>query len=135
MSGLLSGRIDYQSLHFGWLWKLTEGDRLMRHFMIKASALVLLTLCLISVGWAQKDNSKNKKDSKDQGATSLDQQKPGEAPAGGPAVSKDELAAYKGVYDTRGGDPAHIIEVGEAFLAKYPTSIYAGAVYSELTSS
>ncbi len=108
----------------------------MKHFMIKASALVLLTLCLISVGWAQKDNSKNKKDQKDQGGgASLDQQKPGEAPAGGPAVSKDELAAYKGVYDTRGGDPAHIIEVGEAFLAKYPTSIYAGAVYSELTSS
>jgi tetratricopeptide (TPR) repeat protein len=107
----------------------------MRHFMAKASALVLLTLCLISVGWAQKDNQKNKKDQGSNGGTSLDQQKPGEQPAGGPAVSKDELAAYKVVYDTRGGDPAHVIEVGEAFLAKYPTSIYAGAVYSELTSS
>jgi tetratricopeptide (TPR) repeat protein len=106
--------------------------------MAKASALVLLTLCLISVGWAQKDNQKNKKDQKDQGSngsTSLDQQKPGEQPTGGPAVSKDELAAYKVVYDTRGGDPGHVIEVGEAFLAKYPASIYAGAVYSELTSS
>src|ERR1700676_5399193 len=98
MSGLRSGQIDHQSLHLGRLWKLTEGDRVMRHFMAKASALVLLTLCLISVGWAQKDNQKNKKDQKDQGSngsTSLDQQKPGEQPTGGPAVSKDELAAYK----------------------------------------
>jgi len=39
------------------------------------------------------------------------------------------------VYDARSGDPAHMIEVGEGFLAKYPMSVYVGAVYSELASA
>ena len=101
----------------------------MRHSMVKASALVLLCLAVASVGWAQK----NKKDQKDQkGSGSLDQAtKPGEQ-AG---ASKDELKAYKDVYDARSGDPMHLIEAGEAFLMKFPMSVYAGAVYSELASA
>ena len=107
----------------------------MRHSITKAGALVLLSLSLMSVGWAQNQSGKNKgKDSgKDSGKDngSLDQQKPGE----GGAASKDELKAYKEVYDARGSDSQHLIEVGEAFLAKYPMSVYAGAVYSELASA
>ena len=106
----------------------------MRHSIEKASALVLLSFFLMSVAWAQNQNQKNKgkdtKDSKDSG--SLDQTKPGDQSG---AASKDELKAYKEVYDARTGDAAHMIEVGEAFLAKYPMSIYAGAVYSELASA
>src|SRR5207302_3905352 len=102
----------------------------MRHSIAKASALVLLSFSLMSVAWAQ--NQKNKKDQKDQGNSSLDQTKPGE-PSG--AASKDELKAYKEVYDARIGDPSKLIEVGEGFLAKFPMSIYAGAVYSELASA
>jgi tetratricopeptide (TPR) repeat protein len=107
----------------------------MRHSIAKASALVLLSFSLMSVAWAQNQNQnqKNKKDQKGQGNTSLDQEKPGEGANG--AASKDELKAYKEVYDARGGDPAHQIEVGEGFLVKYPMSIYAGAVYSELASA
>src|SRR4029077_16858689 len=103
----------------------------MRHSMLKVSALVLLSFSLISVASAQNQNQKNKKDQKGQGGTSLDQEKP-DASGG---ASKDELKAYKEVYDARGADPAHLIEVGEGFLAKYPMSIYAGAVYSELASA
>jgi hypothetical protein len=104
----------------------------MRHSITKASALFLLIFSLMSVAWAQNQkNNKNQKDQKDQGNASLDQQKPGEAGGAG----KDELKAYKEVYDARGGDPAHMIEVGEGFLAKYPMSVYAGAVYSELASA
>jgi tetratricopeptide (TPR) repeat protein len=103
----------------------------MRHSIAKASALVLLSFFLMSVAWARNQNQKNKgKDSKDSG--SLDQTKPGDQSG---AASKDELKAYKEVYDARSGDAAHMIEVGEAFLAKYPMSIYAGAVYSELASA
>lgn len=98
----------------------------MRHSIVKGCALVLLSLSLVSVGWAQK----NKKDQKDNG--SLDQgTKPGEQ-AG---AAKDEVKAYKEVYDARNGDPMHLIEVGEVFLAKFPMSVYAGAVYSELSSA
>ena len=96
----------------------------MRHSILKVSALVLLSFSLISAASAQNQNQKNKKDQKGQGGTSLDQEKPDAA--GG--ASKDELKAYKEVFDARGADPAHLIEVGESFLAKYPMSIYAGAV-------
>jgi len=106
----------------------------MRHSIAKATALVLLSFFLMSAAWAQNQNQKNKgkdnKDSKDNG--SLDQTKPGDQSG---AASKDELKAYKEVYDARTGDPAHQIEVGEAFLAKYPMSVYAGAVYSELATA
>lgn len=103
----------------------------MKHSILKVSALVLLSFSLISVASAQNQNQKNKKDQKGQDGASLDQEKP-DAKGG---ASKDELKAYKEVYDTRGADPAHLIEVGESFLAKYPMSIYAGAVYSELASA
>lgn len=103
----------------------------MRHSITKAGALVLLSLSLVSLGWAQNQSGKNKGKDKDKDNGSLDQQKPGE----GGAAAKDEVKAYKEVYDARGGDPQHLIETGEAFLAKYPMSVYAGAVYSELASA
>jgi hypothetical protein len=107
----------------------------MRHSILKVSALVLLSFSLISVASAQiknqNQNQNQKNNQKGQGGTSLDQEKP-DANGG---ASKDELKAYKEVYDARGADPAHLIEVGEAFLAKYPMSIYAGAVYSELATA
>ena len=108
----------------------------MKHWIAKVSALVALTLCLISPGLAQQQQQDQKNQKGGKGGTSLDQQKPGEKGAeGGPTVTKEEDAAYKLVYDARVGDPKHLIEVGESFLAKYPMSIYAGAVYSELTTA
>src|ERR1700730_11948386 len=110
----------------------------MRHSILKVSALVLLSFSLVSAASAQNQNQnqnqnqKNKKDQKGQGGTSLDQEKPGAQASG---ASKDEAKAYKDVYDARSGDPAHMIEVGEAFLTKYPMSVYVGAVYSELASA
>src|SRR5260370_14364089 len=105
----------------------------MKYSIMKESALVMLRFSLISVGWSQNQNKdqKNNNNQKGQGNTSLDQEKPGDQ-AG---AAKDVLKAYKEVYDARGGDPAKLIEVGEAFLAKYPMSVYAGAVYSELASA
>jgi tetratricopeptide (TPR) repeat protein len=104
----------------------------MRHSVGKTIALVVLIMSLASIGWAQNDNQnqKNKKGNNN----SLDQEKPGQ-PAGGQAVGKDEAKAYKAFYDARNGDPMKVIELGEEFLAKYPTSLYAGAVYSTLTTS
>lgn len=98
----------------------------MRHSVGKTIALVLLIISLASIGWAQNDNQKGKKG--DNG--SIDQQKPG-----GQAVGKDEAKAYKAFYDARNGEPMKVIELGEAFLGKYPMSLYAGAVYSTLTTA
>jgi hypothetical protein len=109
----------------------------MIHSIAKASALVLLVFSLTFAAGAQNQNQnqknkKDQKDQKDQGGASLDQEKPG-AQANG--AGKDEVKAYKEVYDARAGDPAHLIEVGEGFLTKFPMSVYAGAVYSELASA
>jgi len=57
--------------------------------MTRASVLILLVLCMVSAGWAQKDK-KNQKDKSEQGGASLQQQKPGEGgKEGGPAVTKE----------------------------------------------
>ena len=112
----------------------------MRHSVGKTIALVLLILSLASIGWAQYDNSNQNQNqnqnqkSKNKGNNSLDQEKPGQ-PAGGQAVGKDEAKAYKAFYDARNGDSMKVIELGEGFLAKYPMSLYAGAVYSTLTTA
>lgn len=104
----------------------------MKHFITKISALALAALMVASAGsaLAQKDKDKKGKG----GSQSLDQgsEKPG---SGGAQVTKEEDAAYKTVFEARGGDPKKLIEAGEAFLAKYPMSVYAGAVYSELSTA
>jgi tetratricopeptide (TPR) repeat protein len=109
----------------------------MKHFLMKLSAFALIGVCFVSAGLAvpQKDKDKNKKGGGG-GAQSLEQAKPGEKPgSGGATVTKEEDAAYKVVFDARSGDPKALIDAGEAFLAKYPMSVYAGAVYSELSTA
>jgi tetratricopeptide (TPR) repeat protein len=97
----------------------------MKYAIVKAGALVVLGLFVAAGGWAQ------------QTAPSLNQTKPGQAPKGGkqPTVSKDENNAYKAMYNARAGDPAHLIELGEAFVVKYPMSVYIGPVYGMLTGA
>ena len=108
----------------------------MRHSMGKTIALVLLIMSLATIGWAQDNqNQKNKSKDKDKGGNnSLSQEKPGQ-PANGQTVGKDEAKAYKNFYDARNGDPMKVIELGEEFIGKYPSSLYAGAVYSTLTTA
>jgi tetratricopeptide (TPR) repeat protein len=105
----------------------------MKSSIARAGALVLMGLFVVTAGRAQDQSNNNKKNQKGNG--SLDQQKPGDAPASGPAVTKDELNAYKALYAARAGDPNKITDLGEAFVAKFPDSVYAGAVYSEMTSA
>jgi tetratricopeptide (TPR) repeat protein len=50
-------------------------------------------------------------------------------------VNKAEEAAYKNVLAAQGGDPAAEIPVSEDFIAKFPTSRYAGGVYGMLTTA
>jgi tetratricopeptide (TPR) repeat protein len=103
----------------------------MKYVMVRAGVLAVLGLFLTVPSRAQSDQNKNN--------PSLEQTKPGQVPkdAAGklPVVAKEETAAYKAVYDARDGEPAHVIELGEAFAVKYPMSVYNVAVYSLLTTA
>jgi tetratricopeptide (TPR) repeat protein len=50
-----------------------------------------------------------------------------------PAVDPAEEAAYKAFYDSSPQDPDTRIRLGEAFVQKYPASLYDESVYSALT--
>jgi tetratricopeptide (TPR) repeat protein len=93
----------------------------MKSLTVKAGALAVLGLCFAAAGWAQGS------------APSLSQPKPGQK--GGPVVTKPENDAYKAIYNARNGDPMHLIELGEAFVAKFPMSYYDGPVYAMLTGT
>jgi tetratricopeptide (TPR) repeat protein len=93
----------------------------MKSVIVKAGTLVVLGLFLVAAGWAQ------------QTAPSLNQPKPGQK--GGPVVTKAENDAYKAIYNARNGDPMHLSELGEAFVAKFPMSYYDGPVYAMLTGT
>lgn len=66
--------------------------------------------------------------SKAPGNNSLTLDDPNAAP-----VNAEEDAAFKAINDTPSSDQAKRIELGEAFLQKYPNSRYRPGVYSELT--
>ena len=52
-----------------------------------------------------------------------------------PKVDPEEEAAYKAFTDTKPEDDDKRIQLGNAFVAKYPTSKYAAAVYSGMTQN
>ena len=90
----------------------------MTRFILKAGVLALVGLCLVSIGWSQGKGKDKDKD--DQAAAA-------------PKVSKDELNAYnKFVAATKANDAQMKISLGEEFVAKYPNSIYTGAVEGQL---
>jgi len=101
----------------------------MKYLIARAGALALAGLFLSAAGWAQQ-------------APTLNQPKPGQK--GGPVVTKAESDAYKAIYNTQQslkgsagqpGDPMHLIDLGEAFVAKFPMSYYTGPVYAMLTEA
>jgi tetratricopeptide (TPR) repeat protein len=97
----------------------------MKHFTIRTAVLVLLGLCLLLPGWSQGKGEQG------EGGGDKAQAQPG-TPAV-PQASKKEVTAYnKFVADQKTADARQRINEGTAFLASYPDSIYAGAVYGTL---
>lgn len=91
----------------------------MKYLTAKAGALALAGMFLAAAGWAQQ-------------APTL-APKPGQK--GGPTVTKKENDAYKPIYSAQSGDPMKMIELGEAFVAKFPMSYYTGPVYGMLAQA
>jgi tetratricopeptide (TPR) repeat protein len=50
-------------------------------------------------------------------------------------INKQEEAAYKAIFEGRGGDVSKEIELCEDFVQKYPQSHYLSSVYAQLTTS
>lgn len=96
----------------------------MKYLIAKAGVLTLAGLFLAAAGWAQAQQPQ---------APTIGKPKPGQK--GGPVVTKAENDAYKAIYNNQNGDPMHEIELGEAFVAKFPMSYYTGPVYSMLVGA
>jgi tetratricopeptide (TPR) repeat protein len=108
----------------------------MKHFMVRAGALSLLVLFLVPAIWAQYGGQQQQPPAQQQQPSAKPGAQagaPGNAAPAGPVVPKEEQDAYKLVNDARSGDPAHVIELSEAFVAKYPQSSYASLIYAQLT--
>ncbi len=56
-------------------------------------------------------------------------------PADAPKIDPEEEAAYKAFTDTKPEEDDKRIQLGTAFVAKYPNSKYAASVYSGLTQN
>jgi tetratricopeptide (TPR) repeat protein len=102
----------------------------MKRFIATAGASAVLGLCVFSLGWSQGQAGGA---APAQGGSQVQPGTPAEAPA--PTVTKEELDAYnKFVTDVKAaGDARQRVNLGEAFLAAYPNSMYAGAVHGQLT--
>ena len=100
----------------------------MKWHVARVGALAVLGILVAGMAWAQNDQNNEPRPSLKQpaqGDTAKDQKA---APAPTP-----EDVDYQAVVDARSGDPAKMVELGEAFVAKYPTSAHELAVYSLLT--
>ena len=100
----------------------------MKCLVARVGALAVLGILLTGMALAQNDQNNESRPSLKQptpGETAKDQKAPG--------GTTPEDDAYQAVYNARNGDPATVVELGEAFIAKYPTSAHELAVYSLLT--
>jgi tetratricopeptide (TPR) repeat protein len=90
-----------------------------KYFTWRAALFVFALFAILAAGMsqasaAQKDKDKGK---------------------GGPQINKAEEDGYKAFYASRTGPPATQIQLGEAFIMKFPMSHYLVGVYSQLTSA
>lgn len=106
--------------------------------------LALAALLFASAAWAQQPPPTPPPEKKppQQGTPPQGQQPPsqfglpGAAPAPTtPPVNKEEEDAYKAFFDLPKDPPDAIIEQGEAFLQKFPESVYRETVYSKMATA
>jgi tetratricopeptide (TPR) repeat protein len=100
----------------------------MKSFIRNAAFLALLGLCVFTLGWSQSRGGA--------GAGQGEGAQPGtpaEVPT--PQPSKEEVDAYNQyVADVQAAtNSRQRVSLGEAFLAAYPNSMYAGAVHGQMT--
>lgn len=108
---------------------------MMKLGIAKLGALAVMTVVLTATAWSQDDSR-----------PSLKQTQPGQTAPGQTApdnTAKDQNAPaptpedtdYQAVYAARTGNPADVVQLGEAFVAKYPMSVHVLEVDTLLTSA
>lgn len=106
------------------------------HFRIWATAFVA-SLAFAGLSFAQNGTNPNfvPELEQQQGTNQQLKQRQLENTPTTPKVDPQEEAAYKAFYDTKSQDADTRIQLGQAFLQKYPTSHYAESVYAGLTQA
>jgi tetratricopeptide (TPR) repeat protein len=103
------------------------GELRMMCRVARVGALAVLGILLAGTAWAQNDQNNESRPSlrqPAQGDAAKDQKAP-------PAPTPEDVD-YQAVLDARNGEPAKMVELGEAFVAKYPMSAHELAIYSLL---
>lgn len=109
------------------------------HISLGAAAVATLMLGLCGTAGAQSGQGGQSQQGGQQPAQSTDKSKPADVTplsldsAAPPPVSAEEDAAYKAFQDSPTTDLPKKIELGEAFLQKYPQSRYLPPLYSTMT--
>ena len=101
----------------------------MKLRVAKVGLSAVLGILLAGAAWAQNDQNNN------EARPSLKQPAPGQTTndqKAAPAPSPEDVD-YQAVYAARTGNPADVVQLGEAFVAKYPSSMHLLTVYSLLT--
>ncbi|MGA3293665.1 MAG: tetratricopeptide repeat protein [Candidatus Acidiferrales bacterium] len=103
---------------------------------IQAFALafaVSVTFAAISRAQGTNPNFQVGKEQQQDQDQQLKQRQLSQSPA--PKVDPKEEAAYKAFFDAGAQDPDKRIQLGQDFLQKYPSSVYAEAVYAGIAQS
>ncbi len=103
---------------------------------LETAAIAALTLCVGGIAGAQSPQGSQGGQSQPAGQQTDKSKTPDAAPLtlGAPApVNAEEDAAYKAFQDVSPNDSAKKIELGLAFLQKYPESRYKSPIYGALT--
>ena len=109
--------------------------RIWKNFS-EALAVVAMLACANGVAWAQSSQSGQGSQSQPPAQQTDKSKTPEVTPLSLDAlapVSADEDAAYKAFFAVLPNDSAKKIELGEAFIQKYPESRYRSPVYGALT--
>ena len=109
--------------------------------MVKAALLAGLLFAFAGEAWAQSQQQQQPPPTQQQGQPPAQQQNKDKvqdlqldnAPPAQPVANPEEDAAFKSFSDAPNTDPKKKIELGEAFLQKYPESRYRPPVYATLT--
>jgi len=107
-------------------------------FQIRTSVIAFAaTLALSGYAFAQNGTNPNFVPEIEQQNSTNDQLKQHqlEATPTAPKVDPQEETAYKAFYNTKSQDADGRIQLGQAFLQKYPSSHYAESVYAGLTQA
>lgn len=113
-------------------------NRSVLRFQIRTSVIAFAaTLALGGHAWAQNGTNPNFVPELEQQKATADQMKQRQLEAApvAPKADPQEEAAYKAFYNTKSQDADTRIQLGTAFVQKYPTSHYNESVYAGLTQA